>query len=917
MSKHTCSRPEGAAGTGRVRSMSRTVALTCLAMGALWPPSASLAVEAQYIYGIHDPGGEGNMGANKGWIVWTEAIGSDPTNYSGGNYSSWSNNGYGVIVRLNNGYGSDGTIPYDSQYDNFAQRCANYVAASSGVDYWIIGNETNLPREWPGNVNGDPNTGQPITVARYVSCYNKCHTKIKAVRPSARLIPSPSGTWAPPYPAQGIEGFLDYWVNTLNAIGASKIDALALHAYTHGCDPALVTSTQKMGPPYQDIYYHFYVYRNYMNAIPSGMRTRPVYITECDQNIECADGSWPRRAWYNSNNGWVRAIYAEINGWNNANSQKIRCVALFRWQPASEGEYTFSFSDLAGVVADFQQAVAYGYRWSTSPPAAPTGLTATAGDAQVALTWNASATASSYKVKRATTSGGPYTVVATPTTTSHTDTGLTNGTTYYYVVSAVNASGESANSSQVSATPTGLMNGNTPTGTNLARTAAWLADSSYSTDFDGAKAIDGSVSTKWASNGNAPPHWLALDLGANLTVNGFIVRHASAGGEPTYYNTKNFSFQSGTSINGPWTDECVVNNSAQAGVTTRSYYTPRTLRFVRLYITNCGVDNYTRIPEFEVYGVAPTMNDATPTGVNVAPQSTQVTTDSNYSSSYTGAKAIDGVVSAASKWCSNGNAPPHWLALDLGSSRTVNGFIVRLAGAAGEYTTYNFRNFRIQSGTSISGPWTDECTVDNAAQASVITRSYVTPKALRYVRLYVTNCGVDNYARLPEFEVYAPGSGTVAEDFQSMPAWASSYDASWGSAAAWSIVGGGQSGNALQAARGSQGSSVKVQVYGLSMNTNYTLSIYVKCPSYSANAWWAECACRLGSHTAQDFDQNSGSWTMVKKFSSDGANGNGNTWVQYSTTFNSGASTQISVGFKLGSSGGGAPTVLWDTLRIN
>ncbi|HET6381964.1 MAG TPA: fibronectin type III domain-containing protein, partial [Armatimonadota bacterium] len=86
-------------------------------------------------------------------------------------------------------------------------------------------------------------------------------------------------------------------------------------------------------------------------------------------------------------------------------------------------------------------------------PAAPTGLTAVVGDAQVGLSWGSSNFVTSYNVKRATTSGGPYTTVASPTTTSYTDMGLTNGTTYYYVVSAVNSGGESANSSQVSATP--------------------------------------------------------------------------------------------------------------------------------------------------------------------------------------------------------------------------------------------------------------------------------------------------------------------------------------------------------------------------------------------------------------------------------------------------------------------------------
>ncbi|MGB9472148.1 MAG: fibronectin type III domain-containing protein, partial [Candidatus Acidiferrum sp.] len=93
-----------------------------------------------------------------------------------------------------------------------------------------------------------------------------------------------------------------------------------------------------------------------------------------------------------------------------------------------------------------------------NPPPTPTNLQATAGNAQVSLTWSATTGATSYNVKRSTTSGGPYSQIAAPSTNSYTDTGLTNGTTYYYVVSAVNAAGQSANSNQASATPTAPAN---------------------------------------------------------------------------------------------------------------------------------------------------------------------------------------------------------------------------------------------------------------------------------------------------------------------------------------------------------------------------------------------------------------------------------------------------------------------------
>jgi hypothetical protein len=89
----------------------------------------------------------------------------------------------------------------------------------------------------------------------------------------------------------------------------------------------------------------------------------------------------------------------------------------------------------------------------TSPPPAPTGLAVTVGNGSVNLTWNASGGATGYSVKRASVSGGPYSAVAFPTATTYTDSGLTNGATYYYVVSASNSAGASANSAEISATP--------------------------------------------------------------------------------------------------------------------------------------------------------------------------------------------------------------------------------------------------------------------------------------------------------------------------------------------------------------------------------------------------------------------------------------------------------------------------------
>jgi fibronectin type 3 domain-containing protein len=89
----------------------------------------------------------------------------------------------------------------------------------------------------------------------------------------------------------------------------------------------------------------------------------------------------------------------------------------------------------------------------TNPPSAPTGLAATVGDGTVTLSWNAAGGAASYTVQRGNASGGPYTALGTTTATTYTNSGLANGTTYYYVVSATNQAGTSANSSEAAATP--------------------------------------------------------------------------------------------------------------------------------------------------------------------------------------------------------------------------------------------------------------------------------------------------------------------------------------------------------------------------------------------------------------------------------------------------------------------------------
>lgn len=94
----------------------------------------------------------------------------------------------------------------------------------------------------------------------------------------------------------------------------------------------------------------------------------------------------------------------------------------------------------------------------TTAPAAPTGVTATAGNGQATISWNAVSGVTSYNIYWSTSSGvskTSYTGKISNVTNPYTHTGRTNGTTYYYIVTAVNSYGESLGSSEVSAKPVG------------------------------------------------------------------------------------------------------------------------------------------------------------------------------------------------------------------------------------------------------------------------------------------------------------------------------------------------------------------------------------------------------------------------------------------------------------------------------
>lgn len=338
--------------------------------------------ESAYIYGLHDRGGEhllrDSQGKAKGWVLVTEEIRADPNNRSGGNYKDLADQGFGIIVRLNHAYGPDGTIPHSSKYQDFARRVANFVQNSSGAFIWLIGNEMNFEREQPRN--------ERVTPRLYAECYKLCRDAVHRLpgHENDQVIVGAIGPWngetpydADPqgkYPANKVpgapnvypyHGFFGDWNKYLRdmllAIGPENCDGIAIHAYSHGYSPHLVSDDSKMDPPFAQYHWHFRTYRDQMNAIPPAFRHLPVYLTEANGDREPNGVRWP-----DVNSGWIKNVFKEINDWNLSGNQKIRCVILYRWSRDDE----WHIDGKANVHQDIREAVANDYQWIT-PGEAP------------------------------------------------------------------------------------------------------------------------------------------------------------------------------------------------------------------------------------------------------------------------------------------------------------------------------------------------------------------------------------------------------------------------------------------------------------------------------------------------------------------------------------------------------------------
>lgn len=290
------------------------------------------------LYSLHDRDAHPLIPAG-GWCVESIALAENPQP------QNWTQIRADInwILRLNYAHnGRDGTIPLRGQYDEFAKRCTDYMAATKGCNVVVIANEPNHEQERPHGIKIEPED--------YAECFNLCWRAITHERPDVEVCVAAVAPWDI---TSGID-WLAYYKRML--AGIIECDGLAIHGYTHGADPGLIWSTEKT----HGWYWHFPVIYQTIQAIPPGFATRPVHVTETDQGDN---------AWLDQNTGWVQNAYQSVDEHNKTSgTQKICSLALYRWRGDK-----YAIHDKNGVQDDFRAAVAHGYRSPIVDIAPPEG----------------------------------------------------------------------------------------------------------------------------------------------------------------------------------------------------------------------------------------------------------------------------------------------------------------------------------------------------------------------------------------------------------------------------------------------------------------------------------------------------------------------------------------------------------------
>jgi hypothetical protein len=273
--------------------------------------------------GIHDE--EGRVVVPEGgWVLNLIELSGKPGPRT---YDSLHKN----LIRANWGYGSTGTIPIQSETNQYIAALGSFAATTHNAFGYIIGNEPNHEQERPNGVY--------ITPEHYADTFIRSYQLLKSIRSNFRVIVAAMA----PYHAEG-RPWTQYMREALQFIGNRVTpDGIAIHAYTRSMDPAAIQSNEMMGPPLSGTYSGFRTYRDALDCIPLDMRHLPVYCTEFNVLPQ----------WEDRNTGVIQAAYAEIREWNEVpGNQRIECLLPYRWPKYDR----WSISDKPQLIQDLQEA---------------------------------------------------------------------------------------------------------------------------------------------------------------------------------------------------------------------------------------------------------------------------------------------------------------------------------------------------------------------------------------------------------------------------------------------------------------------------------------------------------------------------------------------------------------------------------
>ncbi len=296
--------------------------------------------------------------------------------------------------------------------------------------------------EGPNEGDSTPTLGYPSSAPLQASqWFNQFWTNLTPQIVAAGLKPcigsiavgNPAGTTAE------MQSYLAAFVPALRQAKAAG-GAWSYHAYTIN-----YTTDVSNEIWYSLRYRQFYSY--FASAFPD-LNTMPIILTEggVDQSGSPSGSGWQARG--------TAANYERWLNWFDQQMQQDAVVlgcTLFENGDAS-GWPSFELEPIGSWMCTYLTG-------PSSLPAPPTSLSAVAANGSVTLSWtDLPLTPTAWNVKRSTNNGGPYFTIGQNIATgiqatTFTDTAVNNGTTYYYVVTAVNALGEGDPSAQVAATP--------------------------------------------------------------------------------------------------------------------------------------------------------------------------------------------------------------------------------------------------------------------------------------------------------------------------------------------------------------------------------------------------------------------------------------------------------------------------------